>query len=162
MGLFDAFKKNKADPNTVYAPIAGKVVPIESLADKTFASKMMGDGLAIIPNEGNVFAPVDGVISAVMDTKHAYGITAKAGYELLVHIGQDTVNLKGEGFTCDVSNDQKIKKGDKLGTFDIQTIAKKGCNLATPIILMQGEFKIKEKTQATSVNVGDVLFTVTK
>ncbi|MCQ2794107.1 MAG: PTS glucose transporter subunit IIA [Bacilli bacterium] len=162
MGLFDRFKKSDADPLTIYAPISGKVIPLEQLADKTFSSKIMGDGVAIIPSEGKIFAPVNGTISALLDTKHAYGVTAEGGYELLVHIGQDTVNLKGEGFTTKAKQDKKIKKGELLGTFDIDFIKKSGYEIATPVIVMQGDYKIKTRTEATEVKAGDVLFTVSK
>lgn len=159
MGLF--FKKKPAvDNNVIYAPIKGKVVPIESLKDETFAKKVMGDGIAILPDEGKVYSPVNGTISALMDTKHAYGITADGGFELLIHIGQDTVNLKGEGFTCNVKDGQKIKKGDLLGTFDMAVIKDKGYNLATPVILIAGDHTISEKTNAKTINVGDILLKI--
>ncbi|MCQ2792253.1 MAG: PTS glucose transporter subunit IIA [Bacilli bacterium] len=162
MGLF--FKKKvAADPNIIYSPFGGKVMPIESLKDKTFSSKMMGDGIAIIPSEGKIYAPVNGTISALLDTKHAYGITAEAGYELLVHVGQDTVNLKGEGFASKFKEGDKIKKGELLGTFDIDFITNKGYNIATPVILIAGgEFKIKAKAPDGEIKAGDALLTLTK
>ena len=163
MGLFSKFKKSKVESNVIYSPIKGKIVDIESLKDKTFADKVMGDGLAIIPSEGKVFAPVNGTISALLDTKHAFGITAEGGYELLIHVGQDTVNLKGEGFSTSLKEGDKIKKGDLLGTFDMNFITKKGYNLATPVILIGGgDYKIKDKTSPGEINVGDQLFTVEK
>lgn len=144
MGLF--FKKKESiDANVIYAPISGKIKPITSLKDKTFAEKVMGDGVAIVPTEGKVFSPVDGVINAVLDTHHAYGITSDAGYELLIHVGQDTVNLKGQHFTCKVNDGDKIKKGQLLGTFDPKAIADKGYSLDTPVILIAGgDYSIKE------------------
>ncbi len=163
MGLFDKFKKNKIDENTIFSPIKGDVIAIESLKDKTFADKVMGDGIAIIPTEGKVYSPVNGTINAILDTHHAYGITADAGYEILIHIGQDTVNLKGEHFTCNVKENDKVKKGQLLGTFDIDAIKKKGYNLATPIILIAGgDYNIAEKTNVKSINVGDELLKLSK
>lgn len=162
MGLFDRFKKDKVDPLKIYCPIKGKVVPIESLDDKTFAGKVMGDGVAIIPSEGKVYSPVNGTINALLDTNHAYGITSDEGYDLLIHIGQDTVKLNGEGFKALVKQDQKVKKGDLLGTFDIDLIKSKGYNLATPVIVIDGDYKINNKTNLNDINVGDDLITVNK
>jgi len=163
MGLFDRFKKKKEDENIIFSPLNGDVVAIESLKDKTFADKVMGDGIAIIPTEGKVYAPCDGTINAVLDTHHAYGMTADAGFEILIHVGQDTVNLKGEGFTCNVKEGDHVKKGDVLGTFDKEAIKAKGYNLATPVILIAGgEFNIASKTSAAHVNAGDVLLNLSK
>ena len=162
MGLF-FHKKPKADPNTIYSPFVGKVMPIEQLKDKTFADKVMGDGIAVVPSEGKVYSPIDGKISALLDTKHAYGITSDAGFELLIHVGQDTVNLKGEHFVANVKEGDKVKKGDLLGSFDIAAITAKGYNIATPVILITGgEYKINVKANPGDVNVGDMLFTVSK
>jgi len=163
MGLFDKFKKNKTDENVIYSPITGEIKPIESLKDKTFADKVMGDGVAIIPSEGKVYAPCDGVVNAVLDTMHAYGLTSSSGYEILIHVGQDTVNLKGEHFTTKVKEGDKVKKGDLLGAFDMDAIKNKGYNLDTPIILISGgEYKISEKPTVTRVNAGDPLIKLTK
>lgn len=162
MGLFFK-KKNKSNEIIIYAPIAGQIKPIEKLQDKTFAEKVMGDGIAIIPTVGEVHAPIDGKISALLDTKHAYGISGEDGVELLIHVGQDTVNLKGQHFETNKKEGDEIKKGDLLGTFNIAAIVKDGYNVATPVILIAGgEYKIKEKTSANTVNVGDVLFTISK
>lgn len=162
MGLFFK-KKEKSSDITIYAPINGQIKPIEKLQDQTFANKVMGDGIAIIPTEGKVYAPIDGKISALLDTKHAYGISGDNGVELLIHIGQDTVNLKGQHFETNKKEGDVIKKGDLLGTFNIAEIIKAGYNVATPVILIAGgEYHIKEKTSANTVAVGDVLFTISK
>lgn len=163
MGLFDKFKKSKAEDNTVYSPLSGEIKPIESLQDKTFADKVMGDGVAIIPSEGKVYAPCDGEINAVLDTMHAYGLTSTNGFELLIHIGQDTVNLKGQHFSSKVKEGDKVKKGDLLGAFEMEEIIKKGYNIATPVILIAGgDFHIAEKTALTSVKAGDPLLILSK
>ncbi len=87
---------------------------------------MMGDGAAIIPTDGTIYAPVDGKISVAYETKHAYGITSDKGAEVLIHVGIDTVNLKGEHFESFVKQGQTVKKGDKLGTVDIDAVQKAG------------------------------------
>lgn len=162
MGLFFK-KKEEVDLNTIYSPFKGKVIPIESLKDKTFAEKVMGDGIAIIPSEGKIYAPISGTISALLDTKHAYGITSTNGFELLVHIGQDTVNLKGEGFVTSAKEGDQIEKGQLLGTFDIAFIEEHGYSIATPVILITGgDFKIIEKAKEGPINVGEPLLKVSK
>lgn len=162
MGLFFKRKDKGNDEIVVYAPFAGKIKPIESLADKTFADKVMGDGIAIIPNEGEVHSPIDGHIESLLETKHAYGMANDAGMEILIHIGQDTVQLNGKHFECNVKEEQKIKQGELLGTFDLEAIKKDGYNVATPVILIDGDFSIVEKTTATEVKTGDMLFKVKK
>lgn len=162
MGLFFK-KKDKVDPNVVYSPLNGTVKPIESLKDKTFADKVMGDGIAIVPSDGNVYAPIDGVISALLDTKHAYGLTSDNGFELLIHIGQDTVNLQGQCFETKVKEGDRVKKGQLLGTFEIDNIKKKGYDVSTPVILIDGgDYKIVTKTDIKEIKVGDALLTLSK
>lgn len=111
---------------TVYAPAEGTVVPSEEIPDETFASGVLGRGVAIQPVSGEVVAPFDGEISSVTDTKHAVGVTSPDGIELLIHVGVDTVAMQGDGFTCHVTEGQKVKAGDKLISFDRDKIKKAG------------------------------------
>ncbi|CDM68914.1 PTS system beta-glucoside-specific EIIBCA component [Clostridium bornimense] len=120
---------------TIYAPINGKCVELSEVNDPMFADGMMGDGVAIIPQNGRVVAPTDGVISAIFDTKHALGIKSNDGAEILIHIGIDTVNLKGKYFNAKVKAGDSIKKGDLLVEFDIDSIKKAGYEVITPIII---------------------------
>ena len=113
MGLFDIFKK-KDDGIVLGAPMKGKCVSIREVPDPTFGEEILGKGIAIIPSDGRVYAPADGVVSTVFPTGHAVGVTTPDGAELLIHIGLDTVELKGEPFTIKVSADQNVKKGDLL------------------------------------------------
>ena len=92
--MFGLFKKEKRDVFT--APVTGELMPLEALKDGVFSEKMMGDGYAVAPEEGLVYAPISGVISSVFPTKHAIGITSVAGLEVLVHMGLDTVEMDGE------------------------------------------------------------------
>ena len=91
--MFNFLKKNN-----LVAPVNGKIIPIEEVPDPVFAQKMMGEGIAIIPKDSSFVAPADGTITLISETKHAFGMTLDNGMELLVHIGLETVNLKGEGF----------------------------------------------------------------
>ena len=113
-------------PRTVYAPVAGEAVPSEEIPDETFAAGVLGRGAGIRPDGETIVAPFDGTISSVTDTHHAVGITSPDGMELLIHVGVDTVDMKGDGFTCLVQEGQTVKAGDRLLTFDRQKIAAAG------------------------------------
>jgi PTS system glucose-specific IIA component len=117
------------------APVSGNAVPLERVPDPVFAEKMMGDGVAIEPSEGLVVSPVDGEIMQVFPTKHAIGIRAKNGAEILIHIGLETVSLNGEGFQTFISEGDKVKTGDKLVAFDMDIIKEKAKSTVTPIII---------------------------
>ncbi|MGX5378249.1 sucrose-specific PTS transporter subunit IIBC [Ligilactobacillus sp. LYQ135] len=110
----------------IAAPVNGKVEDLSDTNDEVFSTKMMGDGAAIIPTDGTIYSPVDGKITVAYETKHAYGISSNEGAEVLIHVGIDTVNLKGEHFETFVKQGQTVKKGDKLGTVDIDAVQKAG------------------------------------
>jgi sugar PTS system EIIA component len=117
------------------APLTGSAVDLETVPDPVFAEKMMGDGFAIEPSEGMAVSPVDGEIMQVFPTKHAIGIRAKNGAEILIHIGLETVSLNGEGFETFVREGDKVKAGDKLVSFDLEVIKAKAKSTVTPIII---------------------------
>ncbi len=114
----------RADGREVLAPAVGKVIAREEIPDETFASGVLGEGVAIEPEEGVIFAPFDGEVALVADTKHAVGLTNDAGFELLIHVGIDTVAMNGDGFEAQVREGQKVRKGDVLLTFDREKIRK--------------------------------------
>ncbi|WP_419182716.1 PTS sugar transporter subunit IIA [Metabacillus fastidiosus] len=115
-------------------PIEGEIIQITEVNDPVFAEKMMGDGFAIIPEAGSVIAPVDGKIVNVFPTKHAIGIQSKEGREFLIHVGLETVNLKGEGFTALVKDGDEIEKGQEILTFDLDFIKEKAASSVVPIV----------------------------
>ena len=117
------------------APMAGTIVPMAEVKDEAFASCALGEGVAVEPTEGKLFAPADGSIDNVFDTKHAIGMTTDSGVELLLHVGIDTVKLGGQHFTAHVANDQKVKKGDLLLSFDMEAIKAAGYLCTTPMIV---------------------------
>lgn len=117
------------------SPLTGTVVAIKDVPDETFAAEILGKGAAVEPAIGEVFAPADGEVSTLFDTKHAIGLTLNNGVELLIHIGINTVDLNGEGFEAHVSEGDKVKKGQKLITFDKALIAEKGFKTVTPVIV---------------------------
>ena len=114
------------EPGTVYAPTAGTVIPSEEIPDKTFAAGILGRGVGIQPAEGVAVAPFDGTVVSVTDTKHAVGLSSADGMELVIHVGVDTVEMKGDGFTCFVQEGQAVKAGEKLIAFDREKIRKAG------------------------------------
>ena len=122
----------------LYVPMKGQVLDVEQSADAVFASKALGNGVAINPAEGMVCAPCDGTVSLLFPTKHAVGITSETGVEVLIHIGINTVQLDGQGFEAFVSQGDKVKKGDKLIAADLDLIREKGMNPQTMMILPEG------------------------
>lgn len=123
----------KAD--VVYAPLTGKAVELKEVNDPTFAEEILGKGAAIIPAEGKVYAPVDGTVTALFETKHAIGFESTGGMEVLIHVGLDTVKLKGKYFTAHVDAGQEVKKGQLLLEFDMDAIKKEGYDVITPVII---------------------------
>lgn len=115
-------------------PIEGEIIPVTEIPDQVFSQKMMGDGFGIIPTNGSVVSPVDGEIINVFPTKHAIGIKSKKGYEILIHIGLDTVKLKGEGFSVLVKEGEKVTKGQEILKFDLVNIKKSVPSIVTPVI----------------------------
>ncbi|KXT74688.1 PTS system, beta-glucoside-specific IIA or IIB or IIC component [Streptococcus sp. DD10] len=120
---------------TVVSPLTGAVVPLASTPDAVFASGAMGQGVAIEPSIGEVVAPADGVVRLLFPTNHAIGLATDEGAELLIHVGMDTVELDGKGFTAHVVQGSKVKKGQLLLSFDMEAIKEAGYPVTTPIIV---------------------------
>ena len=119
----------------ITSPVKGDIIPLTEVKDPTFAEGILGDGFAVIPTEGKVYAPFTGSCENIFDTLHALGLVSDNGIELLIHVGLETVNLNGAPFTAHVKNGQHFKKGDLLLEFDIDAIKKAGCEIQTPIIV---------------------------
>lgn len=120
---------------SLFNPIEGEVVKLEEVPDDVFSGKLLGDGFAVKPTDNKVYAPVDGELKVVFPTKHAVAIVTQEGLEVLVHVGIDTVNLNGEGFTTYVNQGDKVKKGDLLLSFDAKVIEEKAKSLISPVII---------------------------
>ncbi|OCG78056.1 beta-glucoside-specific PTS transporter subunit IIABC [Gilliamella sp. Occ4-3] len=124
---------------TIYSPMTGKVNPLSEVKDPTFASELMGKGIAIIPTVGQAVAPDDGEVVSLFRTKHAIGFQTESGAEILIHIGIDTVKLDGQHFEAHVETGSKVKKGDLLVSFDIEAIKQAGFEVTTPIIITNSD-----------------------
>lgn len=151
------FGKKEEAPKTVHAvaPLTGTLKSLEEVPDPVFSQKMMGDGIAIDPTEGKVVSPVDGEIMQLFPTKHAVGIKAKNGAEILIHIGLETVSMNGEGFEAHVSEGSKVNVGDPLITYDLDLVKEKAKSTITPIILTNGDDMAElVKKELTSVTAG--------
>jgi glucose-specific phosphotransferase system IIA component len=138
--MFD-FLKKKDETVVLYKPVEGEVIDITDVQDDMFSTKMMGDGVAIEPNSETILSPCDGKVLLVPKTLHAVALEAQNGAEVLIHIGIDTVELKGKGFTAYVSTGDMVKKGDKLIGFDAGYIRGEGKALTVPIVITNGEDK---------------------
>lgn len=131
---FNFFKKEIEELN-IYAPVNGQIVPIEEVPDPVFSQKMMGEGVAIITSNGNIHAPVNGTVIQVAPTKHAVGLRADDGSEILIHVGLETVALKGEGFNVAISEGDKVSAGQLLIEVDWEYIKKNAKSTITPIVI---------------------------
>jgi sugar PTS system EIIA component len=145
-------KKETVKTVELLAPVTGKTIPLEEVPDPVFAEKMMGDGMAFEPNEGRVVSPVEGTIIQVFPTKHAIGIRAVNGAEILLHIGLETVSMKGEGFTTHVKEGDSVNAGDLLVTFDLNLVREKAKSIVTPIIITNSD----SVSSLEKLAVGDV------
>ena len=123
---------------TIVSPASGTSVLLEQVPDAVFSDKIMGDGMAVIPSDGKFLSPVDGEVASVADSLHAIGFQAEDGFDVLIHIGLDTVKLNGEGFKVFVNVGDKVKKGDLVAEVDLQVLANNGLNPITPVIMCDG------------------------
>ena len=146
----------------VTSPMIGKALPLSEVPDPAFSQKLMGEGIAIEPTDNNVYAPYDGEVTAVFEaSKHAIGLVLDNGVELLIHVGIDTVNLTNNEFQYHVKLNQKVKKGDRLISFDPQAIKQAGYPLITPIIIVNtDQYQVITLTEKTEVNLDDNIFEI--
>lgn len=163
MGLFDMFKK-KADNGMILGATAkGTVVPMEEIPDPVFSEGILGPCVGIDPTEGAVYAPCDGKITQLADTLHAVGLLSASGIEVLIHVGVDTVEMKGDGFASSLKVDDEVKKGQQLLTMDLAKIAAAN-HPATVINVVTNADDFAEVTVAASgtVEPGAEMFRVSK
>lgn len=158
--MFNFFKK-KEKGHVIGSPAKGKAVALKEVNDPTFAEEMLGKGAAVIPEEGKIYAPADGVVGMVFDTLHAVSMTTDFGAEVLIHIGLDTVKMKGEGFTGHVKAGDHVKKGDLLLEVDLEKVKAAGYDIITPVLVCNTpDYASVEGIESAHVNVGDDLIIV--
>ena len=127
--------KENSKAEILFAHLTGEVVPLENVEDAVFSNKVIGDGIAVEPTVGELYAPCDGKVDTVFDTKHAVSLISEKGCNMILHIGIDTVKLNGQFFESHIKSGQQVKKGDLLITFDIDEIKKAGYKLTTPMVI---------------------------
>ena len=133
MGFFKKLFGKKTDD--LYAPMAGKAVPITEVPDPTFAEGMLGNGIAIEPADGKVYAPCDATVDMIFTTGHAVSLVADNGAEVLIHVGLETVSLEGKPFTVHVANGDKVTKGQLLIEVDLEAVKAAGLPTITPMLI---------------------------
>jgi glucose PTS system EIICBA or EIICB component len=142
------------------SPIKGEIKPITDVPDAVFSGKMMGDGFAIVPSEGTIVSPVDGKIVNLFPTKHALGLLSDSGREILIHVGIDTVNLKGQGFETLVKENDRVEKGQPLLKVDLDFVKENAPSIMTPIVftnLAEGEAVVINKTGSVDLKEEDII-----
>ena len=133
--MFKFLKKKELIENKIYSPINGKCIPIEEVPDNVFASKMMGSGVGLILSDDTIYSPCDATVSMIALTKHAIGLQAKNGAEILIHIGLDTVQLNGKGFSLLVNQNDKVDMGQPIMKIDREYMEENNLNLITPLVI---------------------------
>ena len=158
------FKKLFGKPmDGLYAPMTGKAVPITEVPDPTFAEGMLGNGIAIIPTDGKVYAPCDATVDMMFTTGHAVSLMADFGAELLIHVGLETVGLEGKPFTIHVSNGDKVKKGQLLMEADLEAIKAAGLEIITPMLVCNSsDYPTFETSVGKDVTNDDIVIELAK
>ena len=161
MRFFDKLLGKSGD--VLCAPVAGTAVAIGEVNDPTFSQEILGKGMAIRPKEGKVVAPCDAKVDIMFETGHAVSLVADCGAEILIHVGLDTVNLKGKHYTVHAENGQKVKKGDLLMEFDLDAVAAEGYDTITPVVICNsGDYASVEAVTGKEVALGDPILTLKK
>ena len=154
-------KKKKDDAIEIKAYFEGTVLPLEKVNDSMFSDKLMGDGVAIEPDAGNLYAPVDGKVASIFDTKHAIGFQTDSGIPMLLHMGIDTVKLEGKGFEILVTEGQKVKKGDPMMKLDLEFLTANAPSITSPILDTEPEDNQRIRLLANGeIKAGEPLFAV--
>lgn len=152
-------KIENPEVDVLYAPISGKVIPLEQVDDMVFSQKIMGDGIAIEPEEGRLYAPVSGTVSVVFPTGHVVGIEGTGGTNVIMHVGIDTVELKGQGFDVKVKQGDTVKAGTLLMEIDLAAIRTRYAATTMVVIENSREFHLTP-TQSRKVTAGEQLLRV--
>lgn len=143
--MFSFFKKEKKEEpismveNNLFAPVNGEVISVTEVSDPVFSQKMMGDGFAVIPTDGDIYSPVEGVVLSVFPTKHAIGFQLADGIEVLLHMGLETVEMDGKPFECFVQEGDQVTANTKVATCDLEALAEAGKDNAIVVVITSME-----------------------
>ena len=161
--MFDFFKKKKQLELIIGSPVKGKAVPLSSVNDPTFSEGMLGQGIAICPEDSKIYAPADGTIGMVFNTLHAVSLTTKEGVEILIHIGLDTVKMNGEGFKGYVKAGDTVKKGDLLLEVDLDKVKAAGYDTITRMLICNtDDYAAVNGLDGKDVQAGDDVIIITE
>lgn len=145
------------------APVSGKAVSLGQVNDPAFASALLGKGIAIEPREGKIVAPCDAVVDTIFQTGHAVSLVCDLGAEILIHVGLDTVNLKGKHYRAHVKAGEKVKKGHLLISFDLQAIKEDGYDVITPVVVCNSDvYQTFTAHTGRCVRAGDTIIELSK
>ena len=139
---------------SVLAPVSGKIIALEQVPDPVFSGKTLGDGVAIIPEDGKIYSPVNGTVTTVSSTLHAYGFTTTDGVDILVHIGLETVSLNGEGFKVYIKDGDTVKEGDLIAEVDLTYLDKKGISAISPVLICSDTENMTMNTASGKASAG--------
>lgn len=160
-GIFGG--KSEQPAYTLVAPAKGKAVPLSEVNDPTFSEGILGKGAAVIPAEGKIYAPADGTVGMMFETKHAVSLTTEYGAEILVHVGLDTVELKGKYYEGHVKAGDNVKAGDLLISFDIDQVKAAGYDVITPVLVCNtDDYASVDAVTGNDVVPGDTIVKITK
>lgn len=158
--VVEALTEEEKEVNILVSPLNGEAVDLSTVSDEMFASKTLGDGIAIVPKDGKLYAPCDAEVVMLFETKHAIGLRTSNGAEILIHIGVNTVSMEGVGFTAFVKQNDKVKEGDLLIEFGLDAIKEKNLD-PTVMVVNSNSTSYKVLNQSYGdVKTGDVLFDV--
>lgn len=139
----------------ITSPLSGEVIRLEQVPDLAFAQKRMGDGVAIIPSNGRLMAPFDGIVLHLVSTKHAIIVEHASGLQLLMHFGLNTVQLQGEGFIAHVANGDRVYAGQLMMEIDLDLIESLGYSTLTPIVVANEDYRVQISSSYRTVLAGD-------
>ncbi len=142
----------------VVSPFTGALVALDDVNDEVFSERVMGEGVAVMPSEGRVVAPVSGTIAKLFEGGHGFAIETPEGLQILVHVGLETVHLKGDGFTVGASEGQEITAGDEIVAVDLERMSELNIDIVSPVVVISGE--AVTVTASTEVKAGDPLLDV--
>ena len=152
--------RKEMPPLTLSSHMAGRVVPLEEVEDAAFSERVLGDGVAVDPIDGVLYAPCDATVEGVAESRHAINLVTDAGYEILLHVGLDTVKLGGKCFAVEVGEGARVNRGDVLARFDLEAIRKEGYSTVTPMVICNADGKAVRVLASGEVGVGDRLIEI--